>query len=94
MYTAIINTPGYLSEQDEVPTFDTAAEAWEYLAEERRQLEDGWDAYEDQPYSRTYGDLIANARNGWGEDTVYGPSVEDPSPWDLGLAYTVREEEK
>lgn len=39
-YVAIINTPGYMSEQDELPTFDTAREAWEYLAEERMRAEE------------------------------------------------------
>lgn len=40
-YQAIYNSVGYLSEQDEIPLFDTAAEAWGYLAQERRDHEDG-----------------------------------------------------
>jgi len=33
-YMAVINTPGYLSEQDEPPVFATAREAWQYLVSE------------------------------------------------------------
>lgn len=41
MYVAIINTPGYLPDSDSPPpTFDTVREAWEYLADERKQHED------------------------------------------------------
>ena len=90
-YVATVNTPGYMPES-EPETFDSASEAWAYLAEERRQLEDGWDAYEGQPYSETYDRLTANAGNGWGEDTVTGPSEMDPTPFDLSIAYTVTED--
>jgi hypothetical protein len=37
-YVAITNTPGYLPESDPVE-FDTAAEAWQYLADERERWE-------------------------------------------------------
>lgn len=38
-YVATINTPGYLPEGDPAE-FDTAREAWSYLAEERERAED------------------------------------------------------
>jgi hypothetical protein len=39
-YVAIINVLGYLPTEDEPPVFDTAAEAWDYLATIRREHED------------------------------------------------------
>lgn len=39
-FVAMINTPGYLPDSVDLPTFDTAKEAWLYLAEERRRAED------------------------------------------------------
>lgn len=41
-YVATINTPGYLPESDEPAVFDTAAEAWDYLADERKRAEDDY----------------------------------------------------
>jgi hypothetical protein len=41
-YTAIINVPGYLPTDDEPPVFDTPAEAWQYLADERERGEGRW----------------------------------------------------
>lgn len=45
MFTVIINTPGYLSEQDDPPVFDEYADAVAYLNEEiadhLEQLNDG-----------------------------------------------------
>lgn len=40
-FAAIINVPGYLPyDMDDPPTFDTAREAWAYLADERARQED------------------------------------------------------
>ncbi|HEX2242600.1 MAG TPA: hypothetical protein VHK27_05000 [Gammaproteobacteria bacterium] len=39
-FVATINVPGYLPMDDEPPVFDTAQEAWSYLAEERTRAED------------------------------------------------------
>lgn len=39
MYVATVNVPGYLPVEDEPATFDTAREAWAYLASERVQSE-------------------------------------------------------
>lgn len=45
MFTATINTPGYLPDSAESsPVFDTAREAWEYLADE---IHDAWEAHDD-----------------------------------------------
>lgn len=39
-YHANAHVPGYLPESEDVPTFDSASEAWAYLADE---LEAWWD---------------------------------------------------
>jgi len=104
MYVATINTPGYLPEA-EPAEFDTAAEAWEYLAGERRNAEDETEAVA-QGYSATYNtlDMLATSLD-WstcenaGIDplsetgTVYGPTPGYEGDHDLGLAYTVTEQE-
>ena len=46
MYLATINVPGYLPMDEDPPTFETAQEAWEYLADERFRAED--DSYDEQ----------------------------------------------
>lgn len=60
-FVATINTPGYLPQADEPATFDTAAAAWAYLADERARDEDG--ACLDTVYldgnSETYDELAA-----------------------------------
>jgi hypothetical protein len=99
-YLATVNVPGYLPMDDEPPTFETPAEAWEYLADERRRGED--DATEEEgPYSDTVTELDKRVR--WASSglvcdfeavgTVYG---ETPGGrmYDLGLAYTVTEIEE
>lgn len=39
-FVATVNVPGYLPMDDDPPVFETAREAWEYLAEERERGED------------------------------------------------------
>lgn len=39
-FLATVNVPGFLPDNIDPPTFDTAREAWEYLAGERRNAED------------------------------------------------------
>jgi hypothetical protein len=41
-YVATIHVPGYLPMDDDPPTFDTPAEAWQYLADEREHGEGRW----------------------------------------------------
>ena len=49
-YVAVINTPGYLPEDDDPDAFDTAREAWEYLADQRQWAEDSaLDAIDQDP---------------------------------------------
>ena len=40
VYSAVINIPGYSPQADELATFETAREAWAYLAGERERDED------------------------------------------------------
>lgn len=37
MYQAVINTPGYLPQDDEVYLFDSVDEAWQFLIDQRRR---------------------------------------------------------
>lgn len=82
MFLATINTPGYLPWDDEPPVFESNAEAWEYLAGERR-------FQEDDGYSETVEILERYAAEGHGEDTVYGDTPGYEGSHDLGLAYSV-----
>jgi hypothetical protein len=104
MFLAIINVPGYLSEQDDIPSFDTAREAWEYLADQRREHEtDAWENDNTIPdgYSATVNTLEELQRGNWdhfpgasldndGTGLVYAstPGREDDEH-DLGLVYSV-----
>jgi hypothetical protein len=98
MFAAIVNTPGYLPDSDEGPAvFNTARDAWEYLADERKQGEDAYDA---AGYSDTYATLrlmatgIPNVWQSVGLDsdgcgTVYGNTPGYDGSHDLGVAYSV-----
>lgn len=89
-YVATINTPGYLPMDDNPPVFDTAREAWEYLATERGYAED--DAPGGVDYSDTWHTLQAlgtGEAEGDQPGTVYGPTPGHDGDHDLGLAYTV-----
>lgn len=84
MFQATINTPGYLPWADEPAVFESTADAWEYLASERRFQED--DSYS---CSETAELLDRYAAEGHGEDTVYGDTPGYEGSHDLGLAYSV-----
>lgn len=104
MFLAVINTPGYLSEQDDLPVFDSAVEAWAYLAEERTRAEDEDDENGLSDYTPTHDRLHAIASleteefmRKWaaeygltpdGQGVVYGPSVPERMH-DLGIVYSV-----
>lgn len=98
-YVAIINTPGYLPQDDEPPTFDTAKEAWEYLAAERQREEDDF-TEGDESYSETLGRLddtasvAAGAALGLAEWDGIGSVVGDTPGYegshDLGIVYSVQ----
>lgn len=90
-YVAHINVPGYSPMADEPAEFETAQEAWEYLADERRDsevaAEDGGD-----DGSETLHRLVANMRLSESVpvcDVVYGPTPGYDGNHDLGLAYSV-----
>jgi hypothetical protein len=92
-YVAVVSTPGYLPESEPVE-FDTAAEAWAYLAEERKRAEDenpDWSDHDcpfpqDCDYSDTYAELL-----GMGDEvgSVSGETPGYEGDHDLGLAYSV-----
>ena len=100
-YVAIINTPGHLPWAEDVPAFETAREAWEYLREEIERQELAYEPMDpsdpDGPQQLTKAALdIERLIDGriWAQTgTVYGPSYipeagEDAST-DLGYAYSV-----
>jgi len=90
LYVALINTPGYLPQDDDPPVFDDAAGAWEYLADERSYA---LDSSELSPGpDSTLGELRRLAH--LGRQAPIGHSVVGPTPGyagshDLGQAYTV-----
>lgn len=88
-FTAIMNTPGYSPwSDDEPPVFKTAAEAWEYLADERERQEDGTDALE---YTETLDKLRTYQNAEHGADVLYGDTPGYDGEHDLGIAYNVIE---
>lgn len=103
-FVATINIPGYLPMDDEPPTFDTAAEAWDYLASERMRAEDEFGGIPDDEndpdgpchYSETVIRLEEASMSLKGDGTpynwigtVYGNTPGSDSEHDLGLAYSV-----
>lgn len=94
-YVALINIPGYLPMDDEPPTFESSAEAWGYLAEERQRSDDAWvpddPSDPDGPASLDECSLTLERyeRDSHGVGTVYGPTPGYDGDHDLGLAYSV-----
>jgi hypothetical protein len=86
-YVATINVPGYLPEGDPVE-FDTATDAWSYLADERMRHED---ETEGDSYSDTYRALTDHSNLTAEPGTIYGPNPDADADHDLGLAYCVTE---
>lgn len=93
MYVATINVPGYLPTDDDPPGFETAREAWQYLAE---QLDLEWRSGPESPsQATTLADLDRRANPRWlvcdfeRVGTVYGPTPGYDGDHDLGLAYSV-----
>lgn len=88
-FVAIINVPGYLPMDDEPPVFDTAQEAWVYLADEREHSEDSApfdaDAIDAGKYSDTWTYLLRLAA---GEHRHNDPSEVWPTNADgTGTVY-------
>lgn len=102
-YVATINTPGYLPMADEPAVFDSAQEAWAYLAEERERDEDNMASPEEYEYTATVASLRYLASddhvhghpfedvptNANGTGTLYGRTPGYDGDHDLGLAYSV-----
>ena len=94
MFVAIINVPGYVSEQLELPEFDTITEAWEYLRDERlRDLEDLMNDEDDYVEDQCADELEGMAYDEPKLGTVYGPTPGYDGDHDLGLAYSVVRQE-
>lgn len=104
-YLATINTPGYLPWDDDPPTFDEPRQAWEYLADARREAEDSaFQPGDDTGFSATVNTLeslgdgtlaLEEVGDGDGTGVVYGDTPGYDGDHDLGLAYcvTIVEEE-
>lgn len=101
-YIATINGPGYLPTDGEMAVFNTAQEAWEWLASERKRQEDDVPSVHDCVYSDDYGvlralgdgdtDPLGIDPSGFGSDltgTVYGVTPGYDGDHDPGLAYHV-----
>jgi hypothetical protein len=104
-FLATTNTPGYLPMSDEPAVFDTAREAWAYLADERIRDEDsGFDAEPDtadEGYSSIVNTMesLGNGTLSFEEHDLCGvASTGEGTIWgpscppqmhDLGLNYTV-----
>lgn len=94
-YIAHINIPGYSPMADEPAEFETAQEAWEYLADERREAEESFELVEDgandkDEESPTLQRLVSYMRHEKPVcDVVYGPTPGYDGDHDLGLAYSV-----
>jgi hypothetical protein len=99
---ATINTPGYLPMDDDPPVFDTPAEAWDWLCDERMRdkeesvhsggCENGlackWSG--DAPYSDTVTELLMlTGAMGSGPGVVHGETPGYHGGHDLGLAFSV-----
>lgn len=90
MFQAIINVPGYLSNQDELPEFDTAASAWEYLIDERlRDLDDPMND-EDNSDDQAIDEMEGYVQDG-SPGTAWGRTPGYDGDHDLGLSYSVVE---
>jgi hypothetical protein len=87
-YVATISVPGYLPMDDDPPVFDTAAEAWDYLREERQRAEDDDESTDE--YSETLETLGAMATGGAQLGSIVGPTPGYDGDHDLGLVYAVR----
>ncbi len=105
-YLATINTPGYMPWDDDPPVFDTAKEAWEYLADHRiRAFEDAaLDGDGVHPELDTVKNTLESLGNGTldyddaglsidGTGAVSGSTPGYEGDHDLGLIYSVTEVE-
>lgn len=82
MFSAILNTPGYLPEMDSIPLFDTARGAWGYLLDEYMRHCDQSEVDYDSNAQAAFESAM---RHQTPTDTIYAADSDD----DLGTAYTV-----
>lgn len=87
MFVAIINVPGYMSNQDELPEFDDMSEAWRFLFTERERDLDETNLDETDSCLDELEGMIESPQLG----TVYGSTPGYDGDHDLGLAYSVVE---
>lgn len=75
-FLATINVPGYLPMDDEPPVFDTAQEAWEYLANQRVEGEEDFaeeDLFGESRYSDTCETLcVLSTAQHWNHPDAHG----------------------
>jgi hypothetical protein len=101
VYVATVSVPGYLPMTDEPAVFDTAREAWAWLAEERGRDQEQCELipgdtsqFELEALSvgraRLAGQLLnGNQEGGDGPGAVYAPTPGYFGDHDLGLVYAV-----
>lgn len=87
MYVATINVPGYLPE-GEPAEFDTPAEAWDYLAEERERGEDAHEDWEGDTGLGEYSSTLSTLRYIASGEHEHGNPHED-TPTNLDGTGTV-----
>ena len=97
-FVATINTPGYLPE-GEPSEHDTARDAWEYLADDRKRHEEDFADDDFTGYSATANVMESIANGALGPEdagldfdrtgTITGPTPGYDGDHDLGIAYTV-----
>lgn len=94
-YLATTSTPGYLPTDDDPPVFDTAAEAWTYLAEERAEALSALEDTGPDLRTRALWSAAQDARRRDDDDPAsLGSLIADHTPGyegdhDPGVAYTV-----
>jgi len=88
-FKAIINIPGYLPQNDETIEFETCAEAWAYLRDERiRDLDDPMND-EDEDGIDSALEEMEGLMSEPSVCTVYGRTPGYEGDHDLGVAYSV-----
>jgi hypothetical protein len=96
VFEALVNVPGYMPNADQPSVFDTAIEAWEYLARERERDLDSAESPETVDDGEvTAMELMAQGERpyGWADDGTGVVYAATPGYWgshDLGLAYSVK----